>query len=106
MRKFHQALEKAGISVTKLVLYASLTTGKFHQDSDIDVAVVSSDFGNDRFEEGVRLFQIACKIDPRIAPVAISLDYYEKDTWIPLIYEIRENGVVIENFDAVESLNS
>ena len=79
--------------VTKLVLYGSRTSGKFHQDSDIDVAMVSPDFGNDRFEEGVRLFHIAGDVDPRIESIPISLDSYEKDTWIPLIYEIRENGV-------------
>ena len=57
------------------------------------MAVVSPDFGKDRFEEGVKLFQLACRVDPRIAPVPISLDRYEKDTWIPLIYEIKEKGV-------------
>jgi hypothetical protein len=29
--------------------------------------------GKDRFEKGVRLFQIACKIDPRIEPAPNSL---------------------------------
>jgi hypothetical protein len=54
------------------------------------------DFGKDRFEEGVRLFKIACEIDSLIEPVPISLESYEKDTWIPLIYEIRVNGIELE----------
>jgi len=66
LMKFQKALEKKGIRVTKIVLYGSHATGKFHQDSDIDVAIVSPDFGKDRFEEGVRLFQIAYKIDPEL----------------------------------------
>jgi predicted nucleotidyltransferase len=96
LRKFHKALEENGIRVTKVVLYGSHAIGKFHKDSDIDVAVVSPDFGRDRFEEGVKLFEIAYKIDPRIEPIPVSLESYERDTWIPLIYEIREKGVEVE----------
>jgi hypothetical protein len=42
------------------------------------------------------LLQLAWRIDPRLEPVAISSESYEKDTWIPLIYEIREKGIVVE----------
>jgi len=50
-------------------------------DSDIDVAVVSKNFGKDRVEEGMLLFRIAGKIDPRLEPVPISQKIYENDTW-------------------------
>ena len=36
--------------------------------------------------------QIAWRIDPRIERIPISSESYEKDTWIPLIYEIRQKG--------------
>ncbi len=42
----------------------------------------------------MRLFRIAGKIDSRLSPVPISTHVYENDTWIPLIYEIREKGMV------------
>lgn len=93
MKKFQKAVETKGIKVEKIILYGSYIKGKFDKDSDIDVAIISPDFGKDRFEEGVMLFEIAYKIDPRIEPVPISLESYEKDTWIPLIYEIKEKGV-------------
>lgn len=96
LREFHRAIEEKGIRVTKIVLYGSHAIGKFHKDSDIDVAIVSPDFGRDRFEEGVKLLEIAYKIDPRIEPVPVSLESYKKDTWVPLIYEIREKGVEVE----------
>jgi len=95
LRKFQEALGEKGIQVTKIVLYGSRATGRFHKDSDIDVAVVSPNFGKDRFEEGAKLFEIACQVDPRIEPVPISLESYEKDTWLPLIYEIREKGITL-----------
>ena len=96
LREFHKALRKRGIRVTKIILYGSCSTGKYHKDSDIDVAVVSPDFGKDRFEEGVKLFEIAYKIDPRIEPFPISVESYKKDTWVPLIYEIRKNGMEVK----------
>ncbi len=96
LRELHKALKKRGIRVTKIILYGSRSSGRYHKDSDIDVAVVSPDFGKDRFEEGVMLLQIACKIDPRFETVPISLKSYKKDTWVPLIYGIRKRGVEIK----------
>ena len=89
-------LKKKGIRVTKIILYGSRASGKHHKDSDIDVAIVSPDFGKDRVEEGMMLFEIACDIDPRFEPVPLSVKSYKKDTWVPLIYEIRKNGKEIK----------
>ena len=93
--QFRKAIEEQGIRVTMILLYGSYAAGNFRKDSDIDVAVVSPDFGKDRFEEGVRIFQIACDIDPRIEPIPISPESFENYTWLPLIYEIRKNGVEV-----------
>ncbi len=96
IRDFQTAIEKEGIRVEKIILYGSHAAGSCHEDSDIDVAVISSDFGKDRFEEGVRLFKIAYKIDPRLEPVPISEESYNHATWVPLVYEIRENGITVQ----------
>ncbi len=93
IEKFRNALEKEKIRVAKVILYGSYAAGKPRRDSDIDVAVISTDFGKDRFEEGVRLFEIAYKIDPHLEPIPISFASYKNDTWLPLIYEIREKGI-------------
>lgn len=89
IKKFVKALKQHGISVDHIILYGSYVRGKARADSDIDVAVVSKNFGKDRVEEGMTLFRIAGKIDSRLEPVPISINAYENDTWIPLIYEIR-----------------
>lgn len=94
--EFANELKRQGIKVAKVILYGSRVSGTAHEYSDIDIAIVSPDFGENRYEEGARLFEIACKIDPLIEPVPISLESYENDTWIPLIYEIRKNGVELE----------
>ncbi len=96
IEEFVKALKRDNINVAKVILYGSRASGKAHEHSDIDVAIVSPDFGKDRFEEGVRLFKIACEVDSLIEPVPLSLESYEKDTWVPLIYEIRVNGIELE----------
>jgi len=96
IRKFVIKLKKNKIAVDKVIVYGSHARGTKHKNSDIDVAIVSPDFGRDRYEEGVRLFEIASTIDPMIEPVPISRASYEKDTWIPLVYEIREHGIEIK----------
>lgn len=93
---FVKEIKRQKINVTKVILYGSRVSGKCHEFSDIDVAVVSPDFGKDRYKEGARLFEIAGKIDTLIEPVPVSEDSYENDTWIPLIYEIRKNGVELK----------
>ncbi len=96
IEKFVKELKRQKINVDKVILYGSRVSGKVHEYSDIDVAIVSPDFGRDRYEEGARLFQIACKIDPLIEPVPISPESYENDTWVPLIYEIRTKGIELK----------
>lgn len=92
IKEFVKALKREGITIDRVVLYGSYAKGNVRPDSDIDVAVISKDFGKDRVEEGMILFRIAGKIDPRLEPVPFSKTMYENDAWIPLIYEIRERG--------------
>ena len=96
VRKFVKALKQEGIPVDRVILYGSYAKGKTRPDSDIDVVVISKNFGKDRVEEGMTLFRIAGKIDPRLEPVPISLDSYENDSWIPLIYDIKEKGIELQ----------
>ena len=93
IKKFVNTLKKEGINIDKIILYGSYVKGKSRTESDLDIAVISRDFGKDRIEEGMFLFRIAGEVDPRIEPVPIPLESYEKDTWVPLIYEIRKKGI-------------
>jgi predicted nucleotidyltransferase len=97
VEQFAKRLKKHKIKIAKVILYGSRVSGRAHKDSDIDVAIVSPDFGKNRYREGVRLFTIAGEIDPRIEPVPISVESYKNDTWIPLIYEIRTKGIELKS---------
>ena len=94
--QFVNAIAAKGIHVEKAILYGSYSTGAASAGSDIDLAIVSPDFGRDRFEERTMLLQLAWRIDPRIEPVPISSESYEKDTWIPIVYEIRQKGIEVK----------
>ncbi|MEW6215122.1 MAG: nucleotidyltransferase domain-containing protein [Nitrospirota bacterium] len=94
--RFINLLTMKGIRVEKAILYGSYASGNIHAGSDLDLAIVSPDFGKDRFEEGKMLLQTAWRVDPRIEPVPISSESYENDTWIPLIYEIRKKGIELK----------
>jgi len=93
INKFIKELKRQKIRVVKVILYGSRVSGKVREYSDIDIAIVSPGFGKDRYREGAKLFEIASEIDTRIEPVPVSLNAYKNDTWVPLIYEIREKGI-------------
>ena len=78
-----------------VVLLIELIVSCVYADSDIDLAIVSSNFGKDRFEGGKLLLKLAWRVDSRIQPLPFSLDAIEKSNWIPLIHEIKKNGVEI-----------
>jgi predicted nucleotidyltransferase len=95
IKLFRRALEENGLRVEKIILYGSHAAGRANKDSDIDIAVVSPDFGKDRFDEGVLINRIAHKIDLRIEAIPFSSSSYQNDTWVPIIYEIRDKGIEI-----------
>jgi len=96
INRFVRELKLQNVIIDHILLYGSYAHGRVRPESDIDVAVVSRDFGKDRVEEGMRLFRIAGHIDSRLEPVPLSLEAYENDTWVPLIHEIRAKGIKLK----------
>ena len=94
---FVNTLRAKGIRIERVFLYGSFASGKTHSGSDLDLAIISPDFGRDRYEERKMLLRLAWRIDPRIEPIPISSASYENDTWIPLIHEIRQKGIEIHS---------
>lgn len=44
--QYRQKLEASGIKVNKIILYGSYASGRAGEDSDMDLLVISDDFGN------------------------------------------------------------
>ncbi len=96
IHRFVDMLVKKGIRIDQVILYGSYASGNMKLYSDIDLAIISPDFGNDKFEESKLLLQTAWRVDPRLQPVPISSESFNKKTWVPLIHQIKASGIEIK----------
>ena len=90
--KFAQMIEQQGISVSKVILFGSYAKGKANADSDIDIAIVSTQFGHDTAEEMMMLRKIALKVDSHIEPVPLCPEDLD-DHFSMLAQEIKRHGI-------------
>lgn len=96
VKKYRLRIEKEGIPVEKILIYGSHVRGTAREDSDIDVCVVSKSFGEDRFEERLRLVRLVRDIDLRLEPVAFSLKDFKTNKTSPLLHQIKKEGVEVK----------
>ena len=81
-------------NVEAIILFGSYAKGTEHEDSDIDIAVVTDDIENDVFDEEVKLMVLRRGIDYRIEPHIIRIqDYKEKND--PFIQEVIDTGIKV-----------
>lgn len=89
-------LKARGVRTDVVLLFGSRARNKGHSTSDFDIAVVSRDFGNDRFREAVLLqitaFGILSNCD--LVPIGPA-EYLDNQTVSPILAEIKRDGIVI-----------
>jgi predicted nucleotidyltransferase len=99
VRSFLDKLRLAGIHISKAYLFGSYSKGQADRWSDIDVAVVSPQISGNRFEERVRLAEMAIGIDDRmpirLAQVASNSARSVPDFVLPNTLQMVEAGRVI-----------
>ena len=76
VKEYVKLLRKNNIRVEKAILFGSHVSGRSHKDSDIDVAIISQDLGQDRIEEMVVLKEIAEEVNYDLSPRPYSLEQY------------------------------
>ena len=91
---YGRTLRKNNIKVEKLILFGSYAKGTQKSWSDIDICVVSPQFGKNRFEERVRLMKLSIVGGENIEPHPYNLRDL-KNKWDPLASEINKFGVEI-----------
>ncbi len=81
------------IPVEQAYLYGSYARGNYHEDSDIDVVIVSPQFTKSRFEDSLTIAMMRYDIDLRISPLAYNPADFIMDYVIP--NEAMTNGIRI-----------
>jgi predicted nucleotidyltransferase len=91
---YKKALLNNGVKVQKLILFGSQAKGSARSYSDIDLCVISPQFGKNSFDERVMLAKMTIGVSARIEPHP----YHPRDLqnrYDPLAAEIRKYGVVL-----------
>lgn len=85
--KYINALKSRNIRVEKAILFGSYAKGNEGKDSDIDIAIISPDFGHDYLEEAVMLKEVSEDIDLDISPRPYSLEEYRNGKRGQFLYD-------------------
>ena len=92
-RKYLAELRNSGIPIQKAILYGSFAKGTENVDSDIDIALISEIFTNDRFLERRRLVPLRRSIDNRLEPMPFNPKTFAQGGI--LIDEIKKTGIPV-----------
>jgi len=93
IKKYIVRLKENNICVEKVLLFGSYIKGTPREDSDIDIAVISSAFKGDRYSDRRLIVPLRRGIDSRLEPIPFTPDDYAKGGM--LIDEIKSTGQVI-----------
>jgi uncharacterized protein len=91
---YRKVLREHDIHVTQMVLFGSHAKGDANEWSDIDLAVISPDFGRDYCSDRVRLMKLARRTSTMIEPHPLHPNDLN-DRWSTLSAEIRRHGVTV-----------
>ena len=101
VQKFLKILEMNNVKIDKAVIYGSYAKGNYNEWSDIDLALVSSDFTGNSFEDRVNLIDYIYESGLDISPVTYRPEDFEDSLFVR--DEIMKNGQVIMNEKSVQS---
>jgi uncharacterized protein len=89
--KYIETIKNNNIGIDQVYLFGSYSKGTATIDSDIDVAIISSDFLGDRFEDRNKIVPLRRKIDRRLEPMPFRPEDFH--IYNPLAIEIIRNGI-------------
>ncbi|MBU1486726.1 nucleotidyltransferase domain-containing protein [bacterium] len=95
VRKYIKELERNNIPIQEVIIFGSQVKGEPKEESDIDIALISSVFTGDRFEDRRRIIPLRRKIDSRIEPIPFRPEDFDHGG--VLADEIKRTGKIIIN---------
>ena len=95
MKSIQKYIEKISkyYKIDAIILFGSYAKGNENEDSDIDIAIISSDF-KDVIDDGAKLIGLTWKIDTRIEPHPITTEDF-KNVSNPFIKEVLDTGIKV-----------
>ena len=90
IKEYILRLKENNISVEKVLLFGSIMKATSREDSDIDIAVISSSFKGDRYSDRRLIVPLRRGIDSRIDPIPFTPEDYAEGGI--LIDEIKSTG--------------
>ncbi len=95
MESIQKYIEKISehYKIESIILFGSYVKGAENEDSDIDIAIISSDF-SDIIEDGANLIGLTWKIDNIIEPHPITKEDFERVS-NPFVKEVVDTGIKV-----------
>jgi predicted nucleotidyltransferase len=90
--KYLEEVRRSNIRIDRAYLFGSYAKGKQQPHSDIDVAIISQDFSDNRYDNWNKLSKANIKYY-KVEPHPFSKNRYENGD--PFIDEIKKTGIVI-----------
>ncbi len=96
-RKLGKLVQSANIDVQQVLLFGSRARGNWAKWSDVDICVVSPDFGRDVSEEMGLLLRLTASLKSSlpVEPIPLTPDGLN-DKYSTLASEVRKYGVPVE----------
>lgn len=94
-QQFIERLRSSGFYVSNASVFGSWAKGSATDESDIDVCVISPNFGKDYIQEMVDLRKVSLSVDSRIEPIPFTPQDYA-DRLGSLASEIRKNSIKLK----------
>lgn len=85
--------EQVGLRIERAYIYGSHVRGNATDESDIDVAIISGDFGTDWLANALLLRRARWEVDLRLEPMAFRPEQFCQDN--PLAWEIMSSGTEV-----------
>ena len=94
IQQFQMALQEQGIKVSKIILYGSWARGNAHDDSDIDLVVISQQFEGKEYWDRIQIISEA--IYKVFAPIeAVAMTPREWESGDRMICAYAKDGEVL-----------
>ncbi len=92
--EYVKILNESGLLIDKAFLFGSAARNENHEESDIDVMLVSRRFddSSDDLAYGL-IWRLTRAVDTRIEPFAIGLSRFNNDEISPLLQIVKKEGI-------------